>query len=193
MRSERSSLFKKAMRMLDEGHAQSALAVGHELLRSDDEAYKLSGHLCVGLIYEEGGNDLVQDLDRATYHYHHASALSPDPIPFSYLARATMKRGPSGYTLAYKYLVEARKLGEPSEVLLGFATYYRTKPDKDLTSAKRYYLRAALQGRFAGFFGYSSVSRELGQKVRALLMDCLRLVVGPFLALLIGRAAQDRF
>ena len=193
MNSERAKQFGKAMHLLDAGRAQDALGIGKCLLSSKDESYKLAGHLCVGLVYEEGGDDLARDIDKAIFHYHHAASIAQDPISFSYLARATMKKGVCEYPAALRYLVEGANLGEPPEVLLGFAQYYRTKPEKDLILAKKYYLRAALRGRFAGFFGYSSTCRELGQKGRALAMDVVRLIVGPFLALLFGRAAQDRF
>lgn len=193
MKSERAEKFGKAMRLLDAGLAQDALGIGKSLLSSKDESYKLAGHLCVGLVYEEGGDDLARDIDKAIFHYHHAVAAARDPISFSYLARAMMKKGACAYPAAFRYLVEAKNLGEPPEVLLGLAQYHRTKPDKDMVLAKRYYLRAALQGRFAGFFGYSSTCRELRQERRALAMDVVRLMAGPFLAFLLGRSAQDRF
>lgn len=77
--------------------------------------------------------------------------MTPDSISFSYLARASMKRGgEGGYQDALKYLQEVAEIGLTPEVILGFAHYHRTEPDIDLDAAKRFYLRAAVGGRFGG-------------------------------------------
>lgn len=181
------------MHLLDEGYAQDALKIGNELVTSDDESEKLSGYLCRGLAYEDGGNDMPPDVDKSIYNYRQAALIAPSSISFCYLARASMKRGcENGYNDALRYLHEAADIGITPEVMLGFAHYHRTKPDRDLEGAKRFYLRAAANGRFMGFFGYSEVSRELGQNIRALAVDCARIILGPLIALLMGGRAQDR-
>ncbi|MGH8050612.1 MAG: hypothetical protein ACREPB_08150 [Arenimonas sp.] len=194
MKSVSTAKFRAAMKMLDCGDAAQALKIGKELLQSRDESHILAGHLCVGLIYETGGFDFTPDIETAVYHYRLAAAITPDPISFCYLARALMKRNEADYLSAYKYLNFAKEIKETPQVMLGFAQYYRTRPkNSDLASAKKYYLRAALHGRFDGFFGYASVCRELKQNFRALFVDCARLLTGPFIALLIGSDARDRF
>lgn len=120
--------------------------------------------------------------------------MAPDPIPFCYPARASIKKGDgSGYQDAFGYLQEAARSGLTPEVVLGWAHYHRTRPDVDLDAAKKFYLRAAAGGRFRGFFGYSEVARELGQNGRAFVADCIRITLGPFMALLLGKRAQNRF
>ncbi len=192
--NNRKSHFSKAIRLLDEGRAHEALQVASLLLSSDDEGDKLSGYLCRGFAYEDGGEDLQPDLEKATHNFRQAALIAPDAITFCYLARTSMKRGgDSGYSHALIYLRHAADIAMTADVILGFAHYHHTKPDRDADCAKRFYLRAACRGRFAGFFGYSEVSRELGQHIRARAVDCIRIALGPFIALLIGRRAQDTF
>jgi hypothetical protein len=105
-----------------------------------------------------------------------------------------MKKGSgSGFQNAFGYLQEAAGRGLTTEVVLGWAHYQRTRPDVDLDAAKKFYLRAAAGGRFRGFFGYSEVARELGQHGRAWGADCIRITLGPLMALLLGKRTQGRF
>jgi hypothetical protein len=76
------------------------------------------------------------------------------------------------------------------EVDLAYAKFYESGSDPNYAKARHHYLRAALSGRFAGFFGYAAMSRKMSQKVRAVFVDGLRLVVGPFLFLLLGNQAS---
>lgn len=191
--SMRARKYKNAMQLLYSGRAMEAMVIGKELLNQSDVSHQLSGHLCVGLVYEEGGSGVPQDLNAAILHYHKAAVIAQEPLTFCYLARATMKKGDDYYSKAFTFLQEASKLGDPVEILLGYAHYYSTKKDPNPRTAKKYYLRAALRGRFAGFFGYSSLCRNLGQNGRALGMDVLRLFLGPMLAVLLGSSAQDEF
>lgn len=194
MSSRNTSRFPKAMRLLDDGCAQEALQIGNCLLSSADEGDRLSGYLCRGSVYEGGGKDLQPDLEKAMYNFRQAALIAPDAITFCNLARTSMKRdGDIGYSDALKYLKHAADFAMTAEVILGFAHYHRMKPDKDMKCAKRFYLRAAVRGRFRGFFGYSEVARELGQNNRARAVDCIRVVLGPVIALLIGSRAQDAF
>lgn len=194
MSARRRDLFSKAMRLLDDGYAKDALQIGNDLVSSEDEGDRLSGYLCRGLAYEDGGDDLQSDIEKSIYNYRQAALIAPDAISFCNLARASMKKGSgNGYQDALKFLQEAAEINVTPEVILGFAHYHRTKPDRDLDAAKKFYLRAASQGRFLGFFGYSELARELEQNFRALVVDCLRIILGPFIALLLGKRAQDRF
>lgn len=194
MNAGRNAVFAKAMRLLDDGRAKEALEIGERFVLSDDEGDRLSGYLCRGLAYEDGGQDLQPDVEKAIHNYRQAALIIPDPISFCHLARASMKAGTGdGYEAAFKYLQEAARTSLTPEVALGFAQYYRTKSGSDLDLAKKFYLKAAVRGRFGGFFGYSEVAREAGQNVRAFAVDCIRIALGPLMALLLGRRAQDRF
>lgn len=193
MTSNGSSSFGEAMRFLYAGRATEALRIGERLLADPDASRKLSGHLCLGLVLEEGGSGVAQDLDAALVHYAEATAMAGGSLTSCYQARATMKKGPEYYDSAIEFLEKAQALGDDPEVLLGFAHYYRTKPNPQIELAKRFYLRAALRGRFAGFMGYSEVSRQVGQRGRALAMDIVRVSCGPFLTIFLGGAANDVF
>lgn len=94
---------------------------------------------------------------------------------------------------AKAYLNEAARMEKSAEVLLGYAAFFHRGPGRDPRRAKSYYVRAALLGRFQGFFGYSKISRELGQLGRAALVDVVRILVGPFLALVLGARARGSF
>ncbi|MEG2802998.1 hypothetical protein [Stenotrophomonas sp.] len=192
--SSREVRFLHAMRLLDDGRAQEALQIGNALVSSDDEGDRLSGYLCLGFTYEDGGEGHRPDMERAIHNYRQAALIAPDPVTFCCLARSSMKRSDGdGYQDALRFLQEAAKLRLTPAVALGFAHYHRVKPHRDLEEAKKFYLRAAVSGRFSGFFGYSAVARELSQQGRALVADCIRTVLGPLIALLLGRRAQDRF
>lgn len=194
-RREEKARFAEAMALLDEGKARAALYLSEILLASDISHNQISGYLCRGFVYEDGGHDLPADLDKAIDDYRQVAAMVPSPPPFCCIARASMKKNHrQGYADGLAYLQRAASMGVTAEVLLGFAHYHRTHPDTpDLRAAQGYYLRAAKHGRFAGFFGYSSMARQLGQPVRALAMDTLRILSGPFLALLLGRRTQETF
>ncbi|WP_147300573.1 hypothetical protein [Lysobacter silvisoli] len=185
------SEFKEAMNCLDRGDVRSALAIADNLTQSPDERDQISGYLCRGFAYEDGGDGLTPDLAKAIHNYRKASLLAPDSITFCHLARASIKLGEAGLPEAWKFLVQAKTLRDTPEVILGFAKYYREKNEYE--KAKYFYRSAALRGRFAGFFGYSEISRILGQNKRAMLVDSLRVLLGPLIALLIGNKAQEEF
>lgn len=182
------------MRLLEEGHPQAALECAEELVSSDLEADRLSGYLSRGWIYEDGGPGLDVDLNRAFNNFLQVTLIAPDSVSYANLARVSMKMGGErGFADGFKYLNLAADRECTPEVLLGYATYYREKPSPDLQKARDFYLRAALRGRFAGFFGFSRVSRELHQHVVALGADAVRIVLAPLLAVLIGSRTRNTF
>lgn len=183
----------EAMKCLGRGHALQALRIADELTASEDEVVVISGHICKGLIYEYGGDEVPVDLERAMQHYRRVALVVRDATTYCDMARATLKQGPSHSGQALKYLQEARSLQDSPEVDLGFAEYFKSRPDPDYPRSRGFFLRAALHGRFMGFFGYAEVSRIMGQNGRALAADCVRLLLGPFIALLIGSKATGRF
>lgn len=194
MKMLRSALVGEAMNLLDSGHACAALDIAERLISSDDERDQLSGYFCRGVIYEDGGVDVSPDVDKAIYNYRQVALLSPDWVSFNSLARMYMKKGGNnGFLSAKKYLDEAARIEVSPEVLLGYALYYRKKPESNPDMAKRYYLQAAVRGRFYGLFGYSEIARENGQPFRAVIADCVRILLGPFIVFLIGSKARNVF
>lgn len=182
------------MRLLERGQPKEALRCAELLIASESEADRLSGHLSRGWIYEDGGPGLDVDLVRAFHSFLQVSLIAPDAVSYLNLARVSVKMGGDrGFSDAYKYLNLAAQSQLTPEVLLGFATYYCEKPSPDLRQARRYFLKAALRGRFAGFFGYSRVSRLLKQHYLAFGADVLRVIVAPLLLLMIGSRTRNRF
>lgn len=188
----RNHEFEKATRLLDQGRAREALVIAENFLKKEDEGSQISGYLCRGMIYEDGGYGVEQDFYKAMDSYRRVSLAAPCGPAFINLARVSMKC-PGGYPQARHFLDVALSYGLTSEVALCLAHYYETKPDPELAFAKECYVKAAFLWRFAGFFGYSRVARQMGQWGRALCVDILRLILGPILALLIGAKAQYRF
>lgn len=186
-----SDEFRFAVALLEQGRATEALSLAESLITSKDERCQLDGYMCRGMIYEDGGTDLCVDLDRALDDYRRASLIAPNSMTFMSLARVSLKRRDFAETLRFLQISKEHEM--TPEVLLGFAQYFEELVPMDASEAKSYFLRAALKGRFAGFFGYSRVSRKTGQPVRAGVMDALRLLVGPFIALAIGARARYQF
>ncbi len=150
-------------------------------------------HLLMGLIYEFGGDGIEVDLSRAIEHYRMMAYAISSPIGCIHLARALMKQGKESYPTALRYLQEADRDGSTPELNLAYAKYYETAPAPNYEAARQYYLKAALRGRFMGFFGYAAMSRRLGQWFRAFLVDCTRIALGPFLFLFLGKATRKEF
>ena len=119
--------------------------------------------------------------------------LAPGTPSLLNLARTLMKQGPAHYPAAWAFLGEASAMDHTPEVDLGFAEYHLGAPSGDLRLAQQHFLRAAMAGRFKGFFGYARASRRAGQPGRAFIADCLRVVLGPLLWLLLGEKAQYQF
>jgi tetratricopeptide (TPR) repeat protein len=157
------------------------------------EPWSTSGYLYRGTAYENGDADLKGDLDKAISDYMQLALLSPTREPFLYLANAYMELGGDGYGRALRYLQEAEALGDSPGLDLGYAKYYEGLQPPALDLARRHFFRAAMAGRFQGFFGAARVLRKLGRPVSALFVDIARFALGPLIALLIGRRAQYRF
>ena len=186
----RNELYESAMEHLGRGETKDALRIADKMINSESERNRLSGYICRGLAYEQGG-DIEPDFDKAVFNYRKALCEFEDSVVYSYLARVMMKK--KDFEQARRFLGEAEKIRPTAEVILGFANYYARKPVPDYLRARRFYVKAALHGRFAGFFGYSRMARLSGQEFRAFCMDCLRILVGPIVAILIGSKAQMTF
>lgn len=186
-----SDVYDSARKALRHSRAEEVLALSETLIKSDHTPAHASGYLMRGMAYELGGDGVERDLARAAESYRKAAYLAPDAITFLFLARALMKQGGDRHREALRYIKEANSLRITPEVHLAYAKYYEGGSDPDYAVARRYYLRAALAGRFAGFFGYSAMSRKMGQNIRAILVDGLRLVAGPLLFLLLGKKASE--
>ena len=171
------------------GSKRQAVELGQELVR---DGYK-PAHLLMGLIHEFGGDGIEVDLSKAVDHYRMTAYAIPSPIGYIHLARALMKKGKESYPEALRYLKEADREGATPELNLAYAKYYEPASVPDYATAQQHYLKAALRGRFMGFFGYATMSRRLGQHFRALLVDCTRTALGPFIFLLLGKTARKGF
>lgn len=183
--------FKRVVRLLENGQAREALALAQQLVGSPDEDDRLDGYMCLGFVYEDGGVDLEPDFDKSLESYRRASLMAPNGVTFLNLARISLKR--KEYAAALRFLDISAGYELSPETLLGYGHYFEELVPADAGQAKSYFLRAALRGRFAGFFGYARAARASGQHGRALMMDCARIVSGPFIALAIGARATFQF
>lgn len=183
--------FKLALQLLEKGRAVEALALAQQLVGSSDEDARIDGFMCMGYVYEQGGADMEPDFDKSLDCFRRASLLAPHGITFLDLARISLKR--KDFPAALRFLHVSAGYEIMPETLLGYGQYFEEVLPPDAEKAKSHFLRAALRGRFAGFFGYSRVARASGQHGRAFLMDCARILSGPIIALAIGVRAQYRF
>lgn len=190
MKYRRNYQFENAARLMDFGRAKEAMDIARNLLDEDDEESHISGHLCLGMIYEDGGDGVTKNLDKSMDSYLRVSAISPCSLSFINLARVSMKRH-GGYPDARRFIDAALVYGTTPEATLCLASYHETKPNPDLQSAKEFYLKAAFLCRLSGFSGYSRVSRKMGFWAKALAMDALRLLLTP--ALILASKGQARF
>jgi len=189
--NEGSRRFAEAMRCLDAGKAEEALQIGNELAASADEADKISGYLCLAYVYEDAAKSDERKFELALHYFRNVSLLVDDVEALCNVARVLFKMG--RFDDCIDFLRRAEAVQSSAVVLLGFAHYYRCKPNPDLVISKHYYFRAGIHGRFAGFFGYSDVARELGQHGRAVLVSTLRIAFGWLIAMAIGDRALQRF
>lgn len=146
------------------------------------------------MIHEFGGVDLEIDLGKAVNHYRRTTYLlgDADLTTLLYLARALFKQGPLVYEAAFRYIKVASAAGHIPEVDLAFGRYYEVAAI-DYDKAWRFYLKAALKGRFAGSAGVASVLRRTGHPICARMVDAIRIITGPFVFLLVGRKGISSF
>ncbi len=188
-----AKMLKDAQEAFRAGKASDSLKALESMLREGESTNDAAGYLLKGLIYEFGGDGVSVDLLRAIDSYRVASNLiqNSDSVPFLYLARALMKQGPESYSSAFRYMQQASAARHTPEVDLAFASYYELT--ENLDAARRHYTKAAFNGRFAGFFGLSSVLRRNGKSIQAVVVDLCRILLGPFLFLLLGKKARASF
>ena len=170
----------------------AVIALATQLVRAG-EPWMTSGYLLRGWADENLADASEKDLENAIADFRRLAILAPGTPSLLNLARTLMKQGPTHYPAAWAFLGEASAMDHTPEVDLGFAEYHLGAPSGDLRLAQQHFLRAAMAGRFKGFFGYARASRLAGQPGRALLADCLRVVLGPLLWLLLGEKAQYQF
>ena len=183
--------FRRAMQLLEDGRTREAAGLADALIESNSERERLDGYMCRGMVFEDGGDGIEIDLKKSLDSYRRASLIAPGSITFMSMARVSLGLG--DYSEAYKFLQLSRSYEVTPELLLGFALYFELSYPADPEKAMDYYFKAAMKGRFAGFFGYSRVARASGRRLKAFLMDCLRLLTGPFIALAIGARARYQF
>lgn len=186
---------RAATRALQAGEIKLCLSLLDAVLGERNGSHEAAAHFMKGLAFEYGGDDVEVDLSKAARHYRHVVHLvgDEDSAPLLYLARVLLKMGgvPNGAS-ALKAISAASEIKWSPEVDLAFAEYHESV-NKDYHAAVGSYLRAALRGRFSGFFGASRVMRVQGHVVRAAFIDVVRVMLGPFIFLLIGRNARRSF
>ncbi len=180
---------RKAIR--DERYAEAA-SLATRLIEAG-EPWSISGYLYRATAYENGDSFLKMDIDKAIFDYLKLSIISPGRDVYIYLSNALMTRGGGDFDRAYGYLKEAEKFGSSPGLSLAYARYYEESNRQDLNLAYKYFMAAARAGRFLGFFGAARILRKLEKPIKAFFWDMARYLLGPFIALLIGRKAQHRF
>jgi len=151
------------------------------------------GYYLKALILEYDVEGSGFDLSGAVDCYRMASHLAHNADEFYLLciARVMMKQEPKTRTAALAYIQRASTAKHTPEVDLAYARYFEV--ESALSSAKRFYLKAAVKGRVAGFFGLASVLRMEGRNLEAAIVDGMRLLAGPFLFALLGKKARRSF
>lgn len=185
-------ILKLAREAIRDGRLAEAAALATHLVDAGDP-WNIAGYLYRATAYENGGPGIDADLDKAISDYMKLSFISPGREVYLYLANALISRGGDGFDRAYGYLKEAEKYGTSPGLNLAFARYYEEARCPNISLACRYFFYAAAAGRFLGFFGLSRGLRKNGRPALAFLVDMTRYLLGPFIALLIGRKAQHRF
>jgi|688.fasta_scaffold314232_2 TPR repeat protein len=186
-----SEILDRADKAIANGEIAELLSLCENLIGCDDESVRPSGYLLKGMAYEIGGDGVEQDFEKAVSYYRQSAYLQPNAMAYVFMARAMMKKGQESYSSALRHLKEAEKMKYVPELDIAFGMCYEGSPEPNYPLAKKHYLRAAMRGRFHGFFGYSSVSRKMGQRARAYLVDFIRVLIGPFLFLIFGRSASS--
>lgn len=149
----------------------------------------VSGYFYRASAYEMVGGD---SLEKSANDFRKLVLLAPSLDSHVHLARVLLAIGGRDDE-ARKMLDEAGKFGNSAVLYLGWAEFYRIGSNPDLKASRSYYLKAAMRGRFQGFFGVANTSRLLGQPIRAAFVDLLRISLGWFISILIGRRARERF
>jgi TPR repeat protein len=192
--TSRRELFSHAMKLLDQGAAGQAFAIGEQLISSGDSAAIVSGFMCCGFALEQGGDSLPQDLDRALSYFMRAAVAVPHIEADLNIARVLIKRGnDADVQRARKYLDDASRDGKSARINLGYAELYRTHKLRNVELELAHLSKAALRGRFAGFFGLARSLRREDRPVLALIVDTARVIVGPAIGLLLRAKAHERF
>lgn len=174
-------------RLLNSGKVRAGLAMALRMVERGNKEIDFE----LGTIYEFGGDGVPIDLDKAASYYSRAAYLIRCDVTAIYLARVLRKQG--NFESSRRWMKEVETYGRTARLELGWALFHELRPEADLELARTHFLKAALRGRFFGFFGYSRVSRRMGQPLRALAVDCLRIAIGPFIGLMIGRKARENF
>jgi len=190
-----SDFFRDTRLAIKEKKAIEVLETSGRLLSLEDTFSRFRGYLLRGHVFEYGGGGIKIDLQRAIADYRSAAILirNSDPAPLLYLARAHMKQGSQEYPVALKYIREADSVEHTPEVDLAYAYFYETMAEPNFDAAKKHFLKAALSGRFAGFFGYAEVLRKTENRFFACMVDCIRVLLGPLLFLVLGKRASQSF
>jgi hypothetical protein len=187
-----SALEEEALAAGNGGDYQRMILLAEQLIAMGQEG-DINGLHLRARAFEGWVEGPADRLDRAVADYQRLTEMGACPAAFQNLARARMKQGPEHYPDAFLALMAGERLGGSPEILLGFAWYYRTKPNPDFLLARRYYRQAAFRGRLAGIAGCIEVSMMLDQYGIAALAGLAGVVVKPLMILVHGPQARFQF
>lgn len=159
---------------------------------SNSVAYKSQAIFLVGAYYEIYG-DSIDDFMRALNIYQSIEKTSPSADLYIALATTALKINPNNFEVALEYIQRAASLEINADVLLAFAYVEMNKNPRDLSSANKYYLLAALKGRMQGVNGFIGTSRELNYSLRMIFGIVYKKIVMPFFVLIMGRKVYRNF
>ncbi|PJK05397.1 hypothetical protein CO612_03980 [Lysobacteraceae bacterium NML71-0210] len=179
-----------AKSLIERSNYIDALKIIEEKINSENKEERYSAHLMKGIIFESGNKDIEINLHKAKQSYKAASTIASHKsiTPIIFLSRIMMKMKDGNGMI--EQLQNIEKLSKSADIDIALANYHATF-SKDISKEKKYYLRAALKGRFAGFFGLSRALRKEGKTIKAASLDTLRIIIGPVIALFLGKRASS--
>lgn len=178
-----------AKSLIEKGNYTEALKIIEDKIKSENKEERYSAHLMKGIIFESRNKDIEKDLRKAEQSYRTASQISSHKsiTPIIFLSRIMMKMKNKNGMIEQLRKIEG--LSNSADIDIAIANYHATF-SKEISEEKKYFLRAALKGRFVGFFGLSNALRKEGKNIKATLLDALRIIIGPFIALFLGKRAS---
>lgn len=185
-------MFAEARKRLQEQRNAACLEAYRKEVK-DNRPTTAQGYYLKGLVLEydveREGTSLVEAVEcyRMASHMIH----NTDEYLFLSIARALLKQGPECRPASLTYIRQASATRHTPEVDLAFARYFEI--GGDFGQARKHCIKAAIKGRVAGFFELASLLRQENRKLQAFAVDVVRLLAGPFLALVLGAKSRKSF
>lgn len=190
MNPEPNGIQELAEAALDRGDFEAAVAAA-SLLVEGGQPSLLDGLSLRAFALEHWTDGPPDRLIRAADDWRRFVEIAPAQVSYLGLARVLLRLGERD--AGFENLLEAQRIKQTPEVLLGFAHYYRTASPPDIPKAKRYFLRAALRGRTQGMRGYAEVAYEQNHFFSCVAMILAATIATPLLALMLGERRHAGF